>query len=122
MKCPFCGSSELKVVDKRESDDDSNRRRRECLKCSKRFTTYERVEMVEIIVVKKDGRREPFNRDKILKGLLKACEKRPISTEHIEATVNEIEAEILNQEKPEVTSTYIGDLIMQHLKQMDEIA
>jgi transcriptional repressor NrdR len=75
MKCPFCGSSELKVVDKRESNDDSNRRRRECLnpKCAKRFTTYERVEMIEINVVKKDGRRELFNRDKILKGILKAC-------------------------------------------------
>jgi len=122
MKCPFCGSSEIKVVDKRESDDDSNRRRRECLKCGKRFTTYERVEMVEITVIKKDNRREPFNRDKILKGITKACEKRPVSLERIQATVDEIEAEILNQEKLEIKSTAIGDLIMKHLKGIDEIA
>jgi len=124
MKCPFCGSSELKVVDKRESNDDSNRRRRECLnpKCAKRFTTYERVEMIEINVVKKDGRRELFNRDKILKGILKACEKRPISNETIQATVDEIEADILNQENTEIKSTFVGDMIMKHLKTLDEIA
>ncbi len=122
MKCPFCGSDELKVVDKRESNEDSNRRRRECLKCSKRFTTYERVEMVEIYVVKKDGRRELFNRDKILKGILKACEKRPISNERIEATVDDIESEILNQEKTEIKSHLVGDMIMKHLKKLDEIA
>ena len=122
MKCPFCGSNELKVIDKREADEECNRRRRECLKCNKRFTTYERVEMVEIYVIKKDGRRELFNRDKILKGLVKACEKRPISKERIEATVNDIEAEILNQEKTEIKSTQVGDLIMKHLKELDEIA
>ncbi len=122
MKCPFCSSSELKVVDKRVSDDDTNRRRRECLKCGKRFTTYETIEMVEINVVKKDGRRESFNRDKILKGITKACEKRPISAQRIEATVSEIEAEVYNQESNEIKSTVVGDIIMKHLKQLDEIA
>src|SRR3989339_754839 len=122
MKCPFCGSSDLKVIDKRQSDDESNRRRRECLKCNKRFTTYERVEMVEIKVEKKDGRRESFNRDKILKGVIKACEKRPISQERIEATVDEIEAELLSMEEPEIKSTVIGDVVMAHLKKLDEIA
>jgi transcriptional repressor NrdR len=122
MKCPFCSGSELKVVDKRSSDDESNRRRRECLDCGKRFTTYERIEMVEITVVKKDGRREVFNRDKILKGVLKAVEKRPISMEQVQALVDEIEAEILRQEKSEVDSGIIGDIIMRHLKDLDEIA
>src|SRR3989344_3952359 len=122
MKCPFCASSELKVIDKRQSDDESNRRRRECLKCGKRFTTYERVEMIEIKVVKKDGRREAFNRDNILKGLVKACEKRPISQEMIAATLDDIESEILNLDSQEIKSTEIGDIVMKHLKQLDEIA
>lgn len=122
MRCPFCSSSELKVIDKRVSDNESNRRRRECLKCGKRFTTYERVEMIEIKVVKKDGRREPFNRDKILKGLLKACEKRPIGEEIIQATLDDIESEILNSETQEIKSTEIGDIVMKHLKKVDEIA
>jgi transcriptional regulator NrdR len=122
MKCPFCGSTELKVIDKRESVDDSNRRRRECIKCSKRFTTYERIEMIEITVVKKDGRREPFNRDKISKGITKACEKRPVSGEAIQDVVDKIEAEILSSESAEIKSTAIGDLIMKHLKKLDEIA
>ena len=122
MKCPFCNSTDLKVIDKRESVDDSNRRRRECLKCGKRFTTYERIEMVEITVVKKDGRREPFNRDKISRGLTKACEKRPVSNEAIQEVVNTIEAEILSRDNNEIKSTEIGDLIMIHLKKLDEIA
>jgi ribonucleoside-triphosphate reductase len=122
MKCPFCGSTELKVIDKRESVDDSNRRRRECIACNKRFTTYERIEMIEITVIKKDGRREPFNRDKISRGLTKACEKRPVSSEAIQDVVDKIEAEILSGESTEVKSTTIGDLIMTHLKKLDEIA
>lgn len=122
MKCPFCGSSELKVIDKRVSDEETNRRRRECLKCNKRFTTYERVEMVEIKVVKKDGRREPFNRDKILKGILKACEKRPISEQTIQATLDDIESEILSSENQEIKSTEIGEIVMRHLKKLDEVA
>ena len=122
MKCPFCGSSELKVIDKRVSDNESNRRRRECLKCGKRFTTYERVEMIEIKVVKKNGRREPFNRDKILKGLIKACEKRPISDELIQATLDDVESEILNSDSQEIKSTDIGEIAMKHLKKLDEIA
>jgi ribonucleoside-triphosphate reductase len=122
MKCPFCNSDELKVVDKRQSDDDSNRRRRECLKCGKRFTTYERVEMIELKVVKKDNRRENFDRNKILKGLIKACEKRPISSEKIEATLDEIEAEIISKESGEIKSSEIGEIVMKHLKLVDEIA
>lgn len=122
MKCPFCSSTELKVIDKRESVDDSNRRRRECLKCGKRFTTYERIEMVEITVIKKDGRREPFNRDKISRGITKACEKRPVSGETIQDVVDKIEAEILSSESTEIKSTNIGDLIMKYLKKLDEIA
>ena len=122
MKCPFCSSEDLKVVDKRQSDDESNRRRRECLKCGKRFTTYERIEMVEITIVKKDGRREPYIRDKILKGINRACEKRSISSEKIQTTVEEIEAEIYGQESTEIQSSKIGDIIMKHLKKLDEVA
>lgn len=122
MKCPFCSSSDLKVIDKRESDDNSNRRRRECQKCSKRFTTYETIEMVQIYITKKDGRREQYSRDKILKGVIRACEKRPISIDKIESLVSEIEAEIYSLESNEIKSTTVGDIIMKHLKILDEIA
>jgi len=122
MKCPFCGSTDLKVIDKRESNDDSNRRRRECSSCSKRFTTYERIEMIDIKIVKKDGRREPFDRDKILKGLVRACEKRPISEEKIQSTLEDIESEILKLDTQEIKSTVVGDIVMKYLKKLDEIA
>ena len=122
MKCPFCGSTDLKVIDKRESNDDSNRRRRECSSCTKRFTTYERIEMIDIKIVKKDGRREPFDRDKILKGLIRACEKRPISQEKIQETLEDVESEILKLDTQEIKSTVVGDIVMKHLKKLDEIA
>ncbi len=122
MKCPFCGSKDLKVVDKRESDEDTERRRRECNSCNKRFTTYERVEMLEVKIVKKDGRRESYDRDKMLKGIVKSCEKRPVSSEQINQLVNEIEAELFSMETSEVLSTTLGDIVMKHLKKFDEIA
>ena len=122
MKCPFCGSKDLKVVDKRESDEDTERRRRECNACNKRFTTYERVDMPELKIVKKDGRREPYNRDKILKGITKSCEKRPISSEQINKTVEEIESELYKMESNDIPSNVLGDLVMKHLKKLDEIA
>ncbi|MBU1120883.1 transcriptional regulator NrdR, partial [Candidatus Micrarchaeota archaeon] len=123
MKCPYCGSEESKVVDKRETDDlVSNRRRRECLKCSKRFTTYERIERIELNVVKKDGRREAFNREKLISGITKACEKRPVGREKIEAIVNEIESELLQRKETEIPSREIGELVMQRLKKLDEVA
>ena len=122
MKCPFCGSKDLKVVDKRESDEDTERRRRECNSCSKRFTTYERVDMPELKIVKKDGRREPYDRDKILKGITKSCEKRPISSEQINKTIEDIESELYKMESNDIPSHVLGDLVMKHLKKLDEIA
>lgn len=119
MKCIFCGG-ETHVTDKRESND-ATRRRRECLKCRKRFTTYERVEKKDIIVVKKDGRREPFIRDKIKAGIMKACEKRPISTEKIERLIYNIE-EKLRKKRKEVKTEIIGKMIMNRLKKLDKIA
>jgi transcriptional repressor NrdR len=98
------------------------RRRRECLKCEKRFTTYERVEMIDLMIIKKDGKREPYSRDKVKSGLLKACEKRPVSQEKIEQVVDKIEAEIRNQETTEVPSTFIGELVMKKLKTLDKVA
>jgi len=121
MKCPYCSSTKTKVTDKRDSDEEGiTRRRRECLKCGRRFTTYERPE-IETIVVKKDNRREPYNRDKLTFGLVKACEKRPISREKIENVVNEIE-EKLRRKGKEVKSEVIGKLVMQSLKKLDTVA
>jgi len=121
MKCPYCSSTKTKVTNKRDSEEEGiTRRRRECLKCGRRFTTYERPE-IEIIVVKKDKRREPYNRDKLTSGLTKSCEKRPISCEKIEKIVNEIE-EKLRRKGKEVKSEVIGKLIMQHLKKLDKVA
>lgn len=123
MKCPFCYSEETKVTDKRESEDPhSNRRRRECLSCNRRFTTYERVELPKLTVVKKDGGREEFDRDKVVRGIIKACEKRPIPREKIEKAVNEIENELRSRDGEEITSREIGDLVMEKLKQLDQIA
>lgn len=119
MKCIFC-KSKSRVTDKRESPE-GTRRRRECLKCKKRFTTYERPEKKEIIVVKKDGRREKYSRDKIKSGLMKACEKRPISIEKIEKTIDEIEEKLLSYRK-EVKTEKIGDIIISKLKKLDKIA
>lgn len=123
MKCPFCSSPESKVVDKRETDNDEiTRRRRECLSCNKRFTTYERIELASIIVIKKDGIRQQFDRQKILKGLIKACEKRPVSHGQIEKVVDDIENELRNMGTPEISSILIGEKIMEKLKELDEIA
>lgn len=123
MKCPYCGFPESKVIDTRPTDEGERiRRRRECLSCLKRFTTYEIVETLPIIVVKKDKSREPFERNKLFNGLLRACEKRPVSLEALEKIVDEIEAELLNSLEREVTSLRIGELAMEKLKQVDEIA
>ena len=123
MKCPFCDYLESREVDSRPADEGERiRRRRECLSCLKRFTTYEIVETLPIIVVKKDKSREPFERNKLFNGLLRACEKRPVSLEALEKIVDEIEAELLNSLEREVTSLRIGELAMEKLKQVDEIA
>lgn len=123
MKCPFCGHSENKVIDSRISKDGKAvRRRRECLGCTKRFTTYEYVEDVLPMVVKKDGRREPFDRQKILNGLKKACEKRPISMEAIDKLVESVEQACQEMQVEEISSTIIGEKIMNELKAFDGVA
>ncbi|MDT8718142.1 transcriptional repressor NrdR [Clostridium sp. 19966] len=123
MKCPYCGFLESKVVDSRSTEDDmSIRRRRECLSCGKRYTTYEKVEDLPILVIKKDSSREFFNKGKIINGLIKSCEKRPISRQQIETIADDIEKNISNQMLTEVKSEYIGEMIMEALKNMDEIA
>lgn len=123
MKCPFCGYLEDKVIDSRLSQDGSTtRRRRECLQCEKRFTTYERVEETLPLVVKKDGTRETFDRTKILGGLMKACEKRPVSIESIEKAVDRLEMKFLDGGEREVPSTVIGESVMDELKRLDEVA
>ncbi|MBS3153138.1 transcriptional regulator NrdR [Candidatus Woesearchaeota archaeon] len=123
MKCPYCGHNETKVVDKRETNElVTTRRRRECLKCGKRFTTYERVEDIDLVVVKKDGRREEFDRDKIRRGLLRACEKRPVSVEQIDKILDKVESQLRVLKDKEVKSSVIGDKIMKELKRLDQIA
>lgn len=123
MKCPFCFSTETKVMDKRESENlVATRRRRECLKCKKRFTTYERIETQELTIVKKDGKRELYNRQKLLIGILKACEKRPIKREQIEIIIGEIETELRNMPSTEIQSRKIGELVMSKLMQLDKVA
>ena len=121
MHCPYCGNREHKVVDKREANE-ATRRRRECLRCKKRFTTYERVEPFDLIIVKKDGRREPFNREKLRTGLIKACEKRPIPQEKIDTAVDQIEGELRKEEKKEFGSSHVGELVMRKLKKLDKVA
>jgi len=123
MKCPFCGFSEDKVVDSRSAEDDRViRRRRECRKCGRRFTTYERLEMVPLLVVKKDGAREPYNREKIIRGIMTACEKRPVSHADIVAVVTELEREIGSAFEGEIPSRVIGERVMRALKELDEVA
>lgn len=123
MKCPACNYNETKVVDSRLSGDgNSIRRRRECLKCEKRFTTYEYVEQVPLMVVKRDGRRQPFDRKRIIAGLVKACEKRPVSIDKMEEVTGEIEREIQKKFDREVNSKDIGELIMEKLASLDEVA
>jgi transcriptional repressor NrdR len=121
MNCPYCGGQESKVIDSR-SLDEVVRRRRQCLACNARFTTYERTQPHDIFVIKKDGRREEFSRDKLLLGIRKACEKRPLPTGAIDKFVDSIEAELYKVGKSEVSSSYIGDLVMEGLKKIDHIA
>ena len=123
MRCPYCLNEDTKVVDSRESGEaDAVRRRRECLKCEKRFTTYENVESVQISVIKKDGSLESFERAKILHGMLRACEKRSIPRERIERAVTEIESQLRQSNKNEVPSRRIGQFVMEQLQQIDEVA
>lgn len=123
MKCPFCSYEESKVIDSRPTDEGERiRRRRECLKCQKRFTTYEVIESLPVVVIKKDKSREVFNREKLFNGMLKACEKRPVSVSDIERAIDDIEAVLQNSLDREVTSEHIGELVMEKLKSLDEVA
>ena len=123
MKCPFCANIDDKVIDSREGRvGDTIRRRRECLKCGRRFTTYERIDEIPYMVIKKDGRRERFERQKILQGLLKACEKRPVATPKLESIVDEIESVVQESTERELTTTEIGEMIMRGLKKLDKVA
>lgn len=122
MICPYCNSNEIRVIDKRTSDDKSIRRRRECEKCNKRFTTYERIETHPLVVIKKDGRRETFSREKLFNGITLACGKRPISRGAIEKLVDEIESELRNMDSTEIKSRAIGEIAMEKLKALDEVA
>jgi transcriptional repressor NrdR len=123
MRCPFCHHPDDKVVDSRESrDGDSTRRRRECLACGRRFTTYESVDVVMPLIVKKDGRREPYDRNKVLAGLHKACEKRPISADTIEETATEVERRVQESGAREVPSSMVGEAVMSSLKDLDDVA
>ncbi|MDR0287896.1 MAG: transcriptional regulator NrdR [Clostridiales bacterium] len=123
MKCPFCNYSEDKVVDSRPTEEGAAiRRRRECLKCGGRFTTYEKIESLPLLVIKKDGTRETFDKNKIINGLLKSCEKRPVSLEKVEQIANEIEIQLYNSMKKEISTVEIGEAIMSRLKEIDEVA
>ena len=123
MKCPFCSFEDSKVVDSRPTDEGTSiRRRRECLHCGKRFTTYETVESLPMVVVKKDGSRQSFDRNKVMNGLIRACEKRPVSFSTMEEIVNEIEQTLQNEMEREVSSAEIGELVMERLKKVDEVA
>jgi transcriptional repressor NrdR len=123
MKCPFCRHPKTRVVDKRNLEElDTIRRRRECLACGRRFSTYERIEWTGVSVIKKDGRRESFDRDKLLAGLLKACEKRPIAREAVEKLVSTVEAELYNYGSREVPAQVIGELVMDRIKELDKVA
>lgn len=123
MKCPFCGFEESKVIDSRPTDEGERiRRRRECLKCEKRFTTYEMIESLPIMVIKKDKSRQPFDREKLFNGIMRACEKRPVSTETVEMAIDDIELQIQNSLDREVPSDKIGELVMEKLRGIDEVA
>ena len=123
MKCCFCGHTESKVIVSRPTDEGASiRRRRECLACGKRFTTYETIETVSVMVVKKDKSREAFDREKLLKGLLRACEKRPVPVKQLENLVDEVETTVQNMLEREVTSEAIGEMVMERLKKIDDIA
>ena len=123
MKCRYCQSIESRVVDSRPTEDGTAiRRRRECIACGRRFTTYEKIEELPIMVVKKDGRREQFDSDKIRAGIRKACEKRPVSAADQDTLIDQVEREVFNSLEQEISSTYIGELVMKRLKTLDEVA
>src|SRR5258706_1410852 len=123
MKCPYCGSSESEVVETRDSEDlETIRRRRECSTCKKRFTTYERIENVNLVVIKKDGRREQFDRDKLKRGIFRSCEKTKISAEEVERIVTEVERELRGADSIEIESKKIGDEVSKRLKKLDKVA
>ena len=123
MKCPFCDFTDSKVIDSRPTEEGSSiRRRRECINCGKRFTTYEKVESVPVMVIKKDQTREPFDRDKVLSGIIQACRKRPVSMEQMVSMVDNIESEVQNLMDREITSTRIGEMVMAELKATDDVA
>lgn len=122
MKCPYCGKENTRVIDSRPTDDSSIRRRRQCDECGKRFTTYEKVETLPLIVVKKDNNREPYDREKIVAGIVRSCHKRPISMKQINDMVDDIEGQIFNKEEKEIPTTTIGSIVMDKLKDLDEVA
>ena len=123
MKCPFCSDDNTRVIDSRPADDNTAiRRRRQCDVCGKRFTTYEKVEAIPLMVIKKDKSREPYDREKLMQGIIRSCHKRPVSMDRIEDCVNEIEAEIYNKESREIDSTIIGSIVMDKIKDLDEVA
>ncbi len=123
MKCPYCAFAESKVIDSRPTEENNSiRRRRECLKCGKRFTTYEKLESIALVVVKKDESRQPFNRNKVLKGIITACEKRPISLAQMERVADDIESELAQSMEREIKSTMIGEMVMEKLRHLDEVA
>ena len=123
MKCPFCSAADTKVIDSRPADDNASiRRRRQCIKCGKRFTTYEKLETMPLMVIKKDNTREPYDRSKIESGIIRSCHKRPVSSEQIENVVNEIENRIFSMEEKEIPTSYIGEMLMDKLKDLDEVA
>ena len=123
MKCPFCNASDTKVIDSRPADDNSSiRRRRQCEKCGKRFTTYEKLETMPLMIIKKDNSRETYDRSKIEKGILLSCHKRPVSSTQISSMIDSIENEIFNREEREIQASLIGELVMKRLKDVDEVA
>ena len=122
MRCPFCSAQDTKVTDSRDSDVFETRRRRECEKCEKRFTTYEKIEQNPLIVIKKDGRRETFSKEKLKSGMMRACEKREVSVEKIDQAVNEIENMLRNEDKTEIPSKLIGESAIKKLKRLDKVA
>ena len=123
MKCPYCNAQDTKVIDSRPADDNSSiRRRRQCESCGKRFTTYEKLETMPLMVIKKDRSREAYDRSKIEAGIIHSCHKRPVSTRQINALIDEIENQIFNMEEKEVETSVIGELVMRKLKQLDEVA
>ena len=123
MKCPFCGEDDTRVIDSRPADENmSIRRRRQCYKCQKRFTTYEKVEAIPLVVIKKDQTREPYDRTKIEKGVFRSCHKRPISVPQMNHLVDQVEAKVFSKEEREIPSSYIGELVMRYLEELDAVA